>query len=98
MSHMQSLYVVRPEQSSISLSPGETAAVNIFQNYGYDGTLEYVSESYNLRVSWAEDWTDENNIPLFIRGYRRGTYRVLLNLYDENETVIASSSITVTIE
>ena len=89
-----------PSQSNVSLKVGESKKIT-FTLAGDDSQVNSIgcnmSDATKLSVAWGDWSSDGMQIPLTITGKAPGTVTVNVQLKDENDAVLISTKLTVTV-
>jgi len=83
------------DKDMVSIERGKSAVIMISENVSEYITIQFtVRDSSIVSCSWGE-WIDYTSIPLTIYGLSSGTTSILIELLDDYDNVLASSTITV---
>jgi hypothetical protein len=89
--------IVLPEYDDISLALNSGTDLSVYVDAPNAANVYYdVSDPSMLQCEWGE-WEDDYNLPLTIYTLQRGTAVITVSLLDENDNVLKSSDVKVTV-
>jgi S1-C subfamily serine protease len=84
--------------STVKLAAGEEKEITVTQNMGNYIYVYYTIEDESIAAGRWGDWSDDGtSLPFTIYGLSAGTTTLTLELYSEYRTLLASTTVTITV-